>query len=95
MSSMVAFRDQATCDAAELTLCSLPMMIANIMVKAGQTFSVHKTILTQDSTYFDEALNERFPEVQSQTMHLDDINGIDFGFYIAVQDQLSMAKAQG
>lgn len=61
------------------------MTIVTITVKGGQNFQVYKEILTQDSKYFDRALNGQFAEGQSQSIELDDVEGRAFGFYIAVQ----------
>lgn len=47
-------------------------------------FFVHKAVLTQNSAYFDKALNGPFRECSTQSIDLDDIHAKDFGRYVNV-----------
>ncbi|ROV92609.1 hypothetical protein VPNG_09865 [Cytospora leucostoma] len=61
-----------------------PVPIVAITVKGGQTFHLHKHVLTKDSLYFDRALNGLFTEAQGQTIDLDDIEAEAFGLYVSL-----------
>lgn len=60
-----------------------PLSIVKIRVK-DQEFHLHKDLLTLHCKYFDKALNGPFVEGQSQSVHLDDISGTDFGFFVDI-----------
>lgn len=53
-------------------------------MKGGVKFFVHKTVLTQNSAYFEKALNGTFLESNKQSIDLDDIDAEDFGRYVNV-----------
>lgn len=61
---------------------SVPTSIATITVKDGATFHVHKDVLTDNSAYFDKALNGPFVEGRTQSINLDDVSSHSFGLYI-------------
>lgn len=62
----------------------MPVSIVTIKVKGGQIFHLHKDVLTQDSEYFDTALNVLFIEEQTQSIDLDDIEPEHFGLYVSL-----------
>ncbi|ROW09023.1 hypothetical protein VMCG_02857 [Cytospora schulzeri] len=61
-----------------------PVSIVSITVKGGQTFHLHKDILTKDSAYFQRALDGPFIEGQTQSIDLDDIEPKHFGLYASL-----------
>lgn len=63
---------------------SAPASIVSITVKGGQTFHLHKSILTKDSLYFERALNSPFIEGKTQSIDLDDIEPNHFGLYVSL-----------
>lgn len=71
----------------------MPQDIATIIVE-DQEFKVHKSLLTEDSRYFDRALNGSFLEGETQTINMgDDITVKEFGLYVDTLYRSSFAES--
>lgn len=55
-------------------------------------FYAHKTVLTQNSAYFERALNGAFLESNTQSIDFDDIDAEDFGRYVNVVYQTVLTQ---
>lgn len=66
--------------------------IVTISVVGGVKFYVHKTVLTQNSTYFDKALNGCFLEGTTKSINFDDIDAETFGNYVNVLYQAVLTR---
>lgn len=59
----------------------------------GETFNVHKDVITQDCLYFQIALsNPNFIEGQTQTIDIDDVPDETFGLYLSVAYTVALSK---
>ncbi|KAK7745455.1 hypothetical protein SLS53_002953 [Cytospora paraplurivora] len=72
-------------------LCSEPQDVVIIKVE-GEAFKVHKALLVKDSKYFEEALNSRSLEAQTQTIDLEDVKKDDFALYVDVLNRSDSVK---
>lgn len=63
---------------------SMPCQMISVKVKEGQKFCIHKEVLTEQSAYFEGALDGPFMEGQTNSISLDDIPAMHFGLYVTV-----------
>lgn len=69
-----------------------PQDIATIIVE-GKKFNVYKSLLVQDSKYFERALNGSFVEGDTQTIEMgDDVTSKEFGMYIDTLHRFFFSK---
>ncbi|KAJ4409420.1 hypothetical protein N0V82_009487 [Gnomoniopsis sp. IMI 355080] len=66
--------------------------IVTISVRGGGKFHVHKSILTQNSAYFDRALNGPFMEANTQSIDLDHVSHEAFGQYVNILYQAAYTE---